>query len=321
MLEPEGRVLKETDITVRSLAGRLVDELAKGLGIAEDAKVYRTITSLPATSRDADHACYVVELLVRYFLHVEIQLELEADTGFRVFEYASRLHASGSHALPEEQLGGTKKGEPIPVRSVVLVLTGSKRREGGMRKYCWQHPSGESSVFEYEVLLVYKMTMAELLELPCFFWVFLPLAVDATRATLLPHLHRVQNLINSEPDPERKRRLAEISVGLSVVAHHHKDATLESYVASFFREEIMTCEWYRNAVKEGFDMGVQRGIGIGIEEGIGIGIEKGKEQTRQSLLDTARRLLPPKLCAALASITDVSALHDAIWEAYEARAQ
>ncbi|MCL2823695.1 MAG: hypothetical protein FWD57_06865, partial [Polyangiaceae bacterium] len=83
----------------------------------------------------------------------------------------------------------------------------------------------------------------------------------------------------------------------------------ESYVASFFREEIMTCEWYRNAYNEGVDIGLQRGR------------EEGKEQARQSLLNTARRILPPKLCAALASITDVSALQDAIWAAYDARAQ
>ena len=66
----------------------------------------------------------------------------------------------------------------------------------------------------------------------------------------------------------------------------------------------MTCEWYRNAVAEG----EQRGR------------EEGREQLRQNLLNTARKILPPEASAALASITDNSALETAIWEKYDALA-
>ena len=286
-----------------------MDELAKGLVIDEDAKVYRSPGSLPASSRDSDHVCYVLETLARYFLHVEIQLRLEIDTGFRVFEYAARLHASGSHALPDDIRGTMKKGTPIPVRSVVFVLTGPKDGESGVRRYCWTHPPSDSVFFEYEVRLLYKMTMAEMMELPCFHWVFLPLAADMTRETLVPHLRTLQNMIKAESDPERKQRLADIPTAMTVVAQHHGDPTLEAFVTHIFREEIMTCEWYQNALS----LGEQRGIDKGIEKGI----EKG----RQALLNTARLILPPEVVAALAFIADIEALEAAIAAAHKAHAQ
>ena len=130
-----------TDITLRGLAAALVHELARGLVIGKFAKVYRTSASVPASSRDADQACYVWEGEDGYILLVEIQVRMEANTGFRVFEYASRLHAAGSFLLADELRDDSKKGTPIPVRPVVLVLTGSADQESGVRKYYWTHPA------------------------------------------------------------------------------------------------------------------------------------------------------------------------------------
>ena len=294
------RATHETDITLRTLAGRFADELAKGLAIADDAKVYRTCGRLPATSRDTDHCCYVVEPIVSYFMNVEIEVRLHSNTGLRLFEYGSRLHTSGWHALPDDARGNLEKGIPIPVRSVVFVLTGPQDEDSGTRRYYWQHPSDESGYFEYEVRLVYKMTMAEMMELPCFHWVFLPLAADMTPETLLPHLHTVLDLINSEPDPERKGRLNEIAAAMPVVAHHRKDETLEAVITNFFREKIMNCLWYRNAKAEGR------------EEGREETREEAREEAREAIMDTVRMFLPPETSAALASITDLAELRAAI---------
>jgi len=111
-------------------------------------------------------------------------------------------------------------------------------------------------------------------------------------------------MISSEPDRERRRRLNDVAAGMSVVAHHKKDASIETCIQKFFKEEIMTCEWYRNAVAEG----EQRGR------------EEGREKLRQNLLNTARKILPPEASAALASITDNSALETALWAKYDALA-
>ncbi|MCL2824376.1 MAG: hypothetical protein FWD57_10315, partial [Polyangiaceae bacterium] len=112
-------------------------------------------------------------------------------------------------------------------------------------------------------------------------------------------------------DPERKRRLNDVAAGMSVVAHHKKDASIEACIQKFFREEIMTCEWYRNALAEGKQQG--------LEKGIHIGIEKGREEGREALLDTVRMFLPPETSAALASITDLAELRAAIRAEHEAR--
>jgi len=144
------------------------------------------------------------------------------------------------------------------------------------------------------------MTMAEMMELPCFHWVFLPLAADMTPETLLPHLQTIQSMISSEPDPERKRRLNDVAAGMSVVAHHKKDASIEACIQEFFKEEIMTCEWYRNARAEGREEGVEKG--------------------RQALLNTARMILPIEVVNTLALITDIDALEAAVSAEYKAHA-
>jgi len=111
-------------------------------------------------------------------------------------------------------------------------------------------------------------------------------------------------MISSEPDPERKRRLNDVAAGMSVVAHHKKDASIEACIQQFFREEIMTCEWYRNALAEGNQQGFDKGV------------EKG----RQALLNTARMILPIEVVNTLALITDIDALEAAVSAEYKAHA-
>ena len=66
----------------------------------------------------------------------------------------------------------------------------------------------------------------------------------------------------------------------------------------------MTCEWYRNALAEG----EQRGM------------DKGREEGRQALLNTARKILPVEVVNVLAKITDINALETAVSAEYEALA-
>ena len=122
----------DTDITLRELAGKLIGDLAYGLGASEDAKIFSAETSLPASERRADKFCFVLEALVLYILHVEIEAELKSGMGFRVFEYSSRAHASASHVLPAGICGDEKAGSPLPVRSVVLALSGPDNQCTGM---------------------------------------------------------------------------------------------------------------------------------------------------------------------------------------------
>jgi len=66
----------------------------------------------------------------------------------------------------------------------------------------------------------------------------------------------------------------------------------------------MTCEWYRNALAEG----EQRGM------------DKGREEGRQALLNTARKILPVEVVNVLEKITDINALETAVSAEYEALA-
>ena len=110
-------------------------------------------------------------------------------------------------------------------------------------------------------------------------------------------------MISSEPDRERRHRLHDIAAGMSVVAHHKKDATSETCIHKFFSEEIMICEWYRNALAEG----EQRAM------------DKAGAEAREAIMDTVRMFLPPETSAALASITDLAELRAAIRAQHEAR--
>jgi len=74
------------------------------------------------------------------------------------------------------------------------------------------------------------------------------------------------------------------------------------------REEIMTCEWYRNALAEGEQRGMDKGR------------EEGREEGRQALLNMARKILPVEAVNVLEKITDINALETAISAEYEALA-
>lgn len=229
---------------------------------------------------------------------IEIQVRRENDTGFWIFEYSSRLHASGSHRLADEIRGPLKTDTPIAVCPIVIVLKGSAKHQSGIRNHHWTHPSRRSGYFHYEVRRVYKMTQAEMMALPCFHWVFLPLAADATRETLVAHFRKIKRLIRTDRDPIRHRRLASIAACMSVVAKHSDDPTLQYFVNEVFREEIMDTEWYKEAARKGRQEGRQ----------------EGREDGCRALLAFASRCLSAEQYAKVASITDLGAMEAALAE-------
>ena len=172
--------------------------------------------------------------------------------------------------------------------------------------------------------------MAELMALPCFYWVFLPIAADMTRETLVPHLRTIQKFIKSEPDPTRQRRIADIATGMTVVARHHKDRTLAGFITEIFREEIMSSDWIAETIaicerrtwEKAIEVGRQEGRQEGREQGLQEGRQEGcQEGAKNALLETAQWILPPEIVASLLSITDATELKTAIYAAYKGNAQ
>ena len=105
---------------------------------------------------------------------------------------------------------------------------------------------------------------------------------------------------------------------MAVVARHRNDRTLHDFVCNIFCEEIMSSNWYQEALAEGR----AEGFAMGRAEGLAIGRAEGRaEARRERLLRVAHRFLSPEVVEQLASITDVDALEEAIFAAPDARRQ
>jgi len=76
-------------------------------------------------------------------------------------------------------------------------------------------------------------------------------------------------------------------------------SAFERFITSFFKEDIMDCIWYREAIEKGRAEGIER-------------------ERKDSIMRMARRSLPDRIQERLAAITDVEVLEEAFLAAHRA---
>ena len=169
----------DADITLRHLARMRPGDLARAF-ILEDRPIEilgwvdSQVTNI---ERRLDKALRLRVDGEPRVLHVEFCFALRDDVPDRVLEYRGFLFTALRIEAPHE---------PVPpIASVVVVLSGRKRRlpATGQRRTAW--PGWPFSGTHFRVDAVYQRTIGELRARGSVFWlVFTPLARDATAAAL-----------------------------------------------------------------------------------------------------------------------------------------
>jgi hypothetical protein len=130
-------------------------------------------TQLTSRQRRLDRALEVVADGQRRLEHTEWQLEMEADTTFRMYEY----HALTAFALDAETPAGQERPR---IQSTLVLLSGRDRAWEAYGSY-QTSPDGEPfSGVSFRIEAVYQRTVAELVARGPLWAIFAPLAVALT---------------------------------------------------------------------------------------------------------------------------------------------
>ncbi|WP_437963785.1 hypothetical protein WMF04_29145 [Sorangium sp. So ce260] len=169
----------DADITLRHLARRRPEDLVRAL--VPEGRPFEVLgwvdSQVTNIERRLDKALRLRIDGEPRVLHVEFCFALRDDLPDRVFEYLGFLFAALRLEAP---------GEPVPpIESVVVVLSGRRRRlpATGQRRTAW--PGRPFSGAHFRVDAVYQRTVGELRARGSVLWlVFAPLARNTTAAVL-----------------------------------------------------------------------------------------------------------------------------------------
>lgn len=178
--------------------------------------------------------------------HNELQLEMEADTPFRVYEY----HTMTSLALADETPAGQK---PPRLRSTLVLLSGREELWPEHGEYRTSPDSELFSGVSFRIDAVYQRTVAELEARESPLWmVFAPLAVDADRERMAEVLDKLR----AESTP---REFGELAAALTVVAT--KDKRQRGAILALLKEEeVMQSSVYKMGELRGKQEGRQEAL-------------------------------------------------------------
>ncbi|WP_437681087.1 hypothetical protein [Sorangium sp. So ce131] len=171
--------MRDADISLRHITRRRPEDLARTF--VPEGRSVEAIgwidTQLTALERRLDKALRLRVGGEQRVLHVEFCFSLRDDVPDRIFEYLGFLFTALRRESPRERVP--------PIESVVVVLTGGRRRlpPTGARRTAW--PERRFSGVHFKIDAVYQRTVAELRARGSLLWlVFAPLARDATAAKM-----------------------------------------------------------------------------------------------------------------------------------------
>jgi hypothetical protein len=263
------------DISLRHIARRWASDLARGL-VAPGAviEVVGWLDSqVTALERRVDKAFLVRMDGDERALHFEFEVDPGPELPRRVFEYEALLFLAlcAGVADPVAQVP--------PIKSVVVVLRGSKKRSSlqGQHRIGW--PEDEFSGARYRVEPVYQRTVAELRARGGLVWlVFTPLARDATAESMKAVIAEIRAKVAT---PEER---ADIYAAMAALAD------LKPWGYSLRQEiremgQLVDDAVFRESVilQEAFAEGVEKGLEKGLEKGRAEGLEKSVERTLRRL--------------------------------------
>jgi hypothetical protein len=189
----------DADITLRHITRRRPEDLARafvteGCHVEVLGWIDTQVTKLERRLDKAQRLRVDGEPRV---LHVEFCFDLQADVPDRVFEYLGFLFATLRMEAPRE---------PVPpIKSVVVILSGRRRRLPATGKLPTAWPKEPFSGTHFRIDAVYQRTVAELRARGSVFWLlFTPLARDATTAAMR---EVVQEIYTAAVDDEERAEL------------------------------------------------------------------------------------------------------------------
>jgi predicted transposase YdaD len=279
---------EDVDLILRHVSRQFPQELARALlppGTPVAAVAWPE-TQVTARQRRLDRALDITTAGgQRHCAHVEWQMEMEPDVPFRVFEY---------HTLLATALGSVRPSATVepPIRSTVVLLSGSERPWPEEGEYRTSPPGEPFSGVTFRIDPVYQRTVAELEARGPMWAIFAPLAVDADPDGMKRVLARLRTEMP-------KREMEELAAALAVMADVDKRRRgLRRVIVPLLSEEIVMQNWI---YKQGEQKGIEKGI------------EKGRVEGRAELLldQLAAKFgrLPPKVRARVrkASLEELTA--------------
>ncbi len=249
----------DADIALRHIARRRPEDLARAFVPA--GCHYEILgwldTQVTQIERRADKAMRLrVEGEPRVLL-VEFSFELRADVPDRMFEYLGFLFAALRAEAP---------AEPVPpIESVVVVLSGRRRRLPaiGERRTAW--PRRQFSGTRFRIDAVYQRTVAELRARGSVFWlVFAPLARDATPSALREVVAEIHARAAAEQERTELYTALLLMAGIDPWGHNLREELVmmvEDKEEGLRRRAPLIGDWIIEAEEKGLKLGREAAIG------------------------------------------------------------
>ena len=180
------------DLLLRTFSQNFPKEFVKGFlpPNTEFTLVGWTDTQLTTKERRMDKAIKILVDDKEALLHVEFQTEPDSDMDHRVFEYHNLL------ALAE---CGIYHNKPPPIKSIVILLTGTKDPGPLSREYKTSWEGEPFCGVRYDVVPVYLMSIEELEAKQSLLWlVFAPLTIDAEEDKIKELLKRIEEHVDNK---------------------------------------------------------------------------------------------------------------------------
>ncbi|MDI3288892.1 hypothetical protein [Polyangium sp. 15x6] len=239
----------DVDLVLRHVSRQFPREVARALCDA-DQKLVEPLgwveTQVTGRQRRLDRALSVKVGDERRLLHAEWTLTMTEEIAFRVFEY----HNLTALAAADEARGG--RGKPLPIESVVIVLSGREEPWPAHAAYRTSPARAPFCGVHFRIEPVYQRTVAELEARGSAFWmIFTPLAVDADARNLEAVLEALRARTN-------EREFAELGAAMVALADADKrERRLADVVHSCLSREIVM---QNRIFREGKAMGIEEGF-------------------------------------------------------------
>ena len=240
---------EDLDLILRHVTRQFPEQLAQALlppGTVISSARWSD-TQVTSRQRRLDRGLEVVVENKRRVEHTEWQLEMLADTPFRVYEYNTLT----AIALEAE----TPAGQETPrIQSTVVLMTGRETPwpEHGTHR---TSPDGEPfSGVTFRIDAVYQRTIAELEARGPLWAIFAPLAVDADPVRMTAVLDKLR----AAHDP---RKFTELAVALAVVAtkDQRQRGLSRGILAVLSKEDVMQSSVYQMGKVDGKQEGKLEG--------------------------------------------------------------
>ena len=257
----------DIDTMLRHVSRRHPDALPRMLfGIEEPIEEARYVeTQVTARQRRVDRALRVKIAGKGRVLHIEWTYRLDRHVGARVYEY-NHLLVMGTHTdtRTEREKRGRRSRAPY-VDSVVVVLTGRKRRMPRVGLYRTSSKGELFSGIRYRIEAIYQRTVAELFGMGSVFWLaFVPLAVDVDEEKL----GRALFMLASATTEQDYADLAGMMVALAHLKKKHQPELLEMIKSHVPRNVVMQNWLYKEGKADGVSWGREVGRQEGRQEGL-----------------------------------------------------